>query len=88
MVTLYVAVVVRARNVRRVKIDEVYIAVRKIKYVRMHNVISTTVAENSSVKHFYLFQKMFFHRESEISPTIVITAEVSRNCEDAAGLAF
>jgi hypothetical protein len=59
MISLHIAIVVRSRNVRRVKIDEIDAIRRHGENVSVINFILSPIVEYDVIEHLYLFEEMF-----------------------------
>ena len=85
VVTLHVAVVIRARDIRRIQIHEVDAFGCQTEKVGASHRVFPGVVEHHSVEGFNLLDEVFFDRQPEVSPAIVVTREVAGHCEKRRG---
>ena len=88
VITLHVAVIVRAWHVRRIEIHEVESARVYLKDVVIQGAVSSSVIEDRAIVDGDLFQEMFFDRQPEISAPVLIAFGISGNGKDASRLSL
>src|SRR6185503_2829144 len=84
VVTLDIAVVIRPRDVGRIKINKVDIARPQGEHIGTLCSVPAPVVEHDMIESFDLLQEVLFYGEAKVAPAIVITIASKR--ENAARL--
>src|SRR6202035_4324923 len=79
VVSLHVAVIIRARHIRRIQIHEVDAGGVEAEYIRALYGMPLAIIKHYVIEHRDLFREVFLDAQSKITPSIVIVRQVPRN---------
>jgi hypothetical protein len=88
MITLYVAVIVRARHIGRIKINQIHLLRREIEEIRPQRLIAPSIVKRRLIIDLDLFKKMLFEGKLEVALAIVVARQITRDREHTARLSL